>query len=128
VRYLKDAEGVQKLMERHRDNLAPKFAKVQEILNEELGGTGIASWTEAYGGYFISLDVLDGTATSVIRLAKEAGVALTPAGSTYPYGKEPRDRNIRLAPSFPPVADVDTAMRGVVVCVKLAAVDKLLEG
>jgi len=127
VRYLKDAEGVQKLMERHRDNLAPKFAKVQEILAEELGGTGIATWTEAYGGYFISLDVLDGTATSVIRLAKEAGVALTPAGSTYPYGKEPRDRNIRLAPSFPPVADVDTAMRGVVLCVKLAAIDKLLE-
>lgn len=127
VRYLKDAEGVQKLMERHRDNLAPKFAKVQEILTEELGGTGIATWTEAYGGYFVSLDVLDGTAASVIRLAKDAGIALTPAGSTYPYGKEPRDRNIRLAPSFPPVADLDTAMRGVVLCVKLAAIDKLLK-
>jgi DNA-binding transcriptional MocR family regulator len=128
VRFLKDAEGVQKLMERHRDNLAPKFAKVQEILAAELGGTGIANWTEAFGGYFISLDVLDGTASEVIRLAKEAGIALTPAGSTYPYGKDPRDRNIRLAPSFPPVADLDTAMRGVVLCVKLAAVEKLLEG
>jgi DNA-binding transcriptional MocR family regulator len=127
VRFLKDAEGVQKLMERHRDNLAPKFAKVQQILAEELGGTGIASWTEAYGGYFVSLDVLEGTAAEVIRLAKEAGIALTPAGSTYPYGKDPHDRNIRLAPSFPPVADLDTAMRGVVVCVKLAAVEKLLE-
>jgi len=128
ARFLKDAEGVQKLMERHRDNLAPKFAKVQDILAEELGDTGIAGWTEAFGGYFVSLDVLDGTAAEVIRLAKEAGVALTPAGSTYPYGKDPRDRNIRLAPSFPPVADVDTAMRGVVLCVKLAAVQKLLEG
>jgi DNA-binding transcriptional MocR family regulator len=127
VRFLKDAEGVQKLMERHRASLAPKFAKVQEILAEELGGTGIAGWTEAFGGYFISLDVLDGTASEVIRLAKEAGIALTPAGSTYPYGKDPRDRNIRLAPSFPPVADLDTAMRGVVLCVKLAAVEKLIQ-
>ena len=126
VRFLRDAEGVQKLMERHRDSLAPKFAKVREILGEGLDGTGVASWTEAYGGYFISLDVLDGTAAEVIRLAKEAGIALTPAGSTYPYGKDPRDRNIRLAPSFPPVADLDTAMRAVVVCVKLAAVNKLI--
>ena len=127
ARYLRDAAGVQKLMERHRDNLAPKFAKVQDILTEELGGTGIASWTEAYGGYFISLNVLDGTAAEVIRLAKEAGIALTPAGATYPYGKEPRDRNIRLAPSFPPIGELETAMRGVVLCVKLAAVEKLLQ-
>nr|WP_212530894.1 aminotransferase class I/II-fold pyridoxal phosphate-dependent enzyme [Actinospica durhamensis] len=126
VRFLKDADGVRKLMERHRESLAPKFAKVQEILTEGLGGTGVAHWTDAHGGYFISLDVLDGTAAEVIRLAKEAGIALTPAGSTYPYGKDPRDRNIRLAPSFPPVADLDTAMRAVVVCVKLAALDKLL--
>jgi len=127
ARFLGDAEGVQKLMEQHRDNLAPKFAKVQEILADSLGGTGIATWTEAFGGYFISLDVLDGTAAEVIRLAKEAGIALTPAGSTYPYGRDVRDRNIRLAPSFPPVADLDTAMRGVVLCVKLAAVEKLLQ-
>ena len=126
VRFLGDAEGVQKLMERHRDNLAPKFTKVQEILAEELGETGVASWTDTYGGYFVSLDVLDGTAAEVIRLAKEAGIALTPAGSTYPYGRDVRDRNIRLAPSFPPVADLDTAMRGVVLCVKLAAVEKLI--
>ena len=127
VRFLKDAEGVRKLMERHRDNLAPKFAKVQDILAEELAGTGIGSWTEAFGGYFISLNVLDGTASEVIRLAKEAGIALTPAGSTYPYGKEPRDRNIRLAPSFPPIGELETAMQGVVLCVKLAAVEKLLQ-
>ncbi|HET9172514.1 MAG TPA: aminotransferase class I/II-fold pyridoxal phosphate-dependent enzyme [Actinospica sp.] len=127
ARFFQDTDGVRKLMERHRDNLAPKFAKVQEILAKELGGAGIASWTEALGGYFVSLDVLDGTASEVIRLAKEAGIALTPAGSTYPYGKDPRDRNIRLAPSFPPVADVDAAMRGVVLCVKLAAVEKLLQ-
>lgn len=127
VRYLKDAAGVEKLMERHCASLAPKFARVLEILDEGLGGTGVGRWTEAEGGYFISLDVLDGTATSVIRLAKEAGIALTPAGSTYPLGQDPRDRNIRLAPSFPPIEDIDTAMRGVVVCVKLAAVEKLLE-
>lgn len=128
VRFLRDGDGVRRLMERHRGNLAPKFAKVRQILAEELGGTGVASWTEAHGGYFVSLNVLDGTAAEVIRLAKEAGIALTPAGSAYPYGKDPRDRNIRLAPSFPPVEDLDTAMRGVVVCVKLAAVDKLLAG
>ena len=128
VRFLKDADGVRKLMEQHRENLAPKFAKVQDILVEELGDTGIASWTEAFGGYFISLNVLDGTASEVIRLAKEAGIALTPAGSTYPHGKEPRDRNIRLAPSFPPIGELETAMQGVVLCVKLAAVEKLLQG
>jgi DNA-binding transcriptional MocR family regulator len=128
VRFLKDAEGVRKLMEQHRENLAPKFAKVRQILADELGGTGVGNWTEAYGGYFVSLDVPDGTASEVIRLAKEAGIALTPAGATYPYGKDPRDRNIRLAPTFPSVADLDTAMRGVVICVKLAAVDKLLAG
>jgi len=126
VRFLRDADGVRKLMERHRDNLAPKFAKVQEILAEGLGGTGVATWTEAYGGYFVSLDVLDGTASEVIRLAKDAGIALTPAVTRPPPGKDPRDRNIRLAPSFPPVADLDTAMRAVVLCVKLAAVAKLL--
>jgi DNA-binding transcriptional MocR family regulator len=126
VRFLRDADGVRRLMERHRENLAPKFAKVRQILAEELGGTGVASWTEAHGGYFISLDVVEGTAAEVIRLAKEAGIALTPAGSTYPYGKDPRDRNIRLAPSFPPVEDLETAMHGVVICVKLAAVDKFL--
>ena len=126
VRFLRDADGVRRLMERHRENLAPKFAKVRQILAEELGGTGVANWTEAHGGYFISLDVVEGTAAEVIRLAKEAGIALTPAGSTYPYGKDPRDRNIRLAPSFPPVEDLETAMHGVVICVKLAAVDKFL--
>ena len=126
VRLLKDTEGVERLMERHREILAPRFAAVQRILTDELGGTGVAEWTDAYGGYFISLDVLDGTASETIRLAKEAGIALTPAGSTYPYGKDPRDRNIRLAPTFPPVADLETAMHGVVICVKLAAVDKLL--
>ena len=127
VRFLKDTDGVHKLMERHRANLAPKFAKVRDILATELDGTGIASWTEAFGGYFISVDVLDGTAAAVIRLAKEAGIALTPAGATYPYGKDPRDRNIRLAPSFPPIDELETAMGGVVICVKLAAVEKLLQ-
>jgi DNA-binding transcriptional MocR family regulator len=125
VRFLKDTAGVHALMERHRENLAPKFTRVRDILAKELAGTGIASWTEAYGGYFVSLDVLDGTAAEVIRLAKEAGIALTPAGATFPYGKDPRDRNIRLAPSFPPLEELETAMAGVVLCVKLAAVRKL---
>jgi len=126
ARFLEDADGVLRLMERHREILAPKFAAVHRVLAEELGATGIATWTQAEGGYFVSLDVLDGTAAEVVRLAADAGVALTPAGATYPYGRDPRDRNLRIAPTFPPLADLDFALRALAVCVKLAAVEKLL--
>jgi DNA-binding transcriptional MocR family regulator len=117
------ADGVREHMRKHRAILAPKFEAVVEILTERLGGYGIASWTEPKGGYFVSLDVAPGTATRVVQLAKEAGIALTPAGATHPYGKDPEDKNVRLAPSMPPLDEVRTAMDGVATCVLLAAAE-----
>jgi DNA-binding transcriptional MocR family regulator len=112
-------------MTRHREIIAPKFAEVQRVLQEKLGGLGIATWTDPTGGYFVNLDVLDGTASRVIELARGAGVALTPAGSSYPYGRDPLDRNIRLAPTFPELPEVSAAMEAVATCVLLAAAEKL---
>ncbi|HEV6954157.1 MAG TPA: aminotransferase class I/II-fold pyridoxal phosphate-dependent enzyme [Promicromonospora sp.] len=117
------AEGVREHMRRHREILAPKFEAVVQILAERLGAYGIASWTEPRGGYFVSLDVAPGTASRVVELAKEAGIALTPAGATHPYGKDPENRNVRLAPSMPPLEEVRTAMGGVATCVLLAAAE-----
>src|SRR5699024_1614508 len=97
------AAGVREHMDRHREILAPKFEAVTSILAEELGQYGVASWTDPKGGYFVSLDVVPGTASRVVELAKEAGIALTPAGATFPYGKDPADQNIRLAPTMPPL-------------------------
>jgi aspartate/methionine/tyrosine aminotransferase len=119
-------QGVRDHMQKHRAIIAPKFEQVLTVLTEELGGLGIASWTEPTGGYFISLDVLDGTAARVIELAKGAGVALTQAGSSFPYGRDPRDRNIRLAPTFPEPAEVEAATRAVATCARLAAAEKLV--
>jgi aspartate/methionine/tyrosine aminotransferase len=120
-------QGVRDHMQKHRQIIAPKFATVLDVLHEELDDLGIASWTEPTGGYFISLDVLDGTAARVIELAKQAGVALTPAGSSFPYGDDPRDRNIRLAPTFPEQAEVEAATRAVATCARLAAAEKLVD-
>jgi DNA-binding transcriptional MocR family regulator len=128
VRYFGDTEGLLTQMGRHRALIAPKFATVIEVFTRELGGTGVASWTNPKGGYFISLDVLDGCAKEVVRLAKEAGVELTPAGSTYPYGRDPHDRNIRIAPTFPDAATVAPAAEGVALSVLLAATSALLAG
>jgi len=126
VNFLGDADGVLELMAQHREILAPKFATVLEILTNRLGPHGVATWTEPKGGYFVSLDVVDGTATRVVQLAKEAGIALTPAGASFPYGKDPRDRNIRIAPSFPPLDELAQAMEGLATCVLLAAAEKAL--
>lgn len=120
------AQGVRDHMARHRDLLAPKFDEVQRILTERLDGLGIATWTHPRGGYFVSLDVVPGTASRVIELARNAGVALTPAGSAFPYKRDPEDENIRLAPSFPVLAEVTGAMEAVATCVRLAAAEKLL--
>ncbi len=125
ARYLGDAEGVRALMRRHAASLAPKFERVLEILDERLGKYEVARWTTPTGGYFISLDVIDGTASRVVELAGEAGIALTGAGSSFPLKQDPNNRNIRLAPSLPPVAELETAMEGVATCVLLAAVEKL---
>ncbi|GGR73369.1 DNA-binding transcriptional MocR family regulator [Nocardioides luteus] len=120
------AAGVRDHMAKHRELLAPRFAAVEDALAAELGSLGVATWTKPAGGYFVSLDVLPGTASRVIELAKGAGVALTPAGSAFPGKVDPEDTNIRLAPSFPPLEQVSGAMEVVTVCVKLAAAEKLL--
>ena len=125
AQFFQTPQGVRDHMVRHREVIAPKFAEVQRILDERLGGLGVASWTTPTGGYFVSLDVLDGTAARVVQLAKEAGIALTPAGASFPRGDDPRDRNIRLAPTFPPLEQVTQAMEAVTTCVLLAAAEKL---
>ncbi|WP_067721082.1 aminotransferase class I/II-fold pyridoxal phosphate-dependent enzyme [Nocardia yamanashiensis] len=126
VRFFGDAEGVRTHMQKHRAILEPKFQLVLRILEDRLGASKVASWTEPKGGYFISLDVLEGTASKVVALAKDAGIALTPAGSSYPYGKDPEDKNIRIAPSFPSEAELEKAMDGLATCVLLAASEKLM--
>ena len=123
AQFFGSAQGVRDHMARHREIIAPKFAEVERVLSERLGGLGIASWTRPRGGYFVSLDVLDGTASRVVELAKEAGIALTPAGASFPHGDDPDDRNIRLAPTFPVLEEVTTAMEAVATCVLLAAAE-----
>ncbi|MBB5017342.1 DNA-binding transcriptional MocR family regulator [Chitinivorax tropicus] len=123
VRFLKDEAGLAALMDRHAAILKPKFDKVIEIFQRELGEWGIAHWTLPQGGYFISLDVPAGLAKRVVQLAKEAGIVLTPAGATFPYNKDPEDRNIRIAPSFPDLEEISQAAEGVALCVLLAAAE-----
>ena len=126
VRFLRDRDGVQHLMARHAAILRPRFDSVGRHLREGLEGWDIASWTEPRGGYFVSVDTLPGLATAVVRLAASAGVKLTPAGATYPGGRDPQDRNIRIAPSFPRVDEIDRAMAVFVTCLKLASVRQRL--
>jgi DNA-binding transcriptional MocR family regulator len=128
VRMLKDYDGLLARMDQHRAIIAPKFATVLETFDRFLGGTGVARWTRPRGGYFISLDVVDGCASAVVKLAKQVGVELTPAGSTYPYGKDPNDRNIRIAPTFPDESTIGPAAEGVALSVLVATTGKLLEG
>ncbi len=124
ARYLGSADGVRALMRRHRAIIEPKFAQVETILEDRLSEHGVATWTRPEGGYFISLDVPDGCATRVVALAKEAGIAMTGAGAAFPYGKDPRDRNIRIAPTFPSPDDVAAAIEGLCTCVLLAATEQ----
>ncbi|MCM1365443.1 MAG: aminotransferase class I/II-fold pyridoxal phosphate-dependent enzyme [Faecalibacterium sp.] len=126
VKYFKNLDGVKAHMKLHRSILAPKFKAVVNEFESSLGDYGVANWTDPNGGYFISLDVMDGTAKRVGELCKQAGVTLTTVGATYPYGTDPNDRNIRIAPSFPPVDELMTATKLLCICVKLAAVEKLL--
>ncbi len=125
AQFFVDAAGVRSHMRGHREIIAPKFQAVQDVLDARLGDYGVASWNAPTGGYFVNLDVIDGTAARVVELAKAAGVALTPAGSSFPYGDDPRDRNIRLAPTMPPLAEVSEAMDVVATCVLLAAMEQL---
>ncbi|NMO05114.1 aminotransferase class I/II-fold pyridoxal phosphate-dependent enzyme [Gordonia sp. TBRC 11910] len=127
VKFFGDADGVRAHMARHRDILVPKFRAVLDILEARLAESKVASWTDPEGGYFISLDVIDGAAARTIELAKNAGIALTAYGSTFPYKRDPHDRNIRLAPTFPQIDELKVAMDGVATCVLLASTEVLLE-
>jgi len=126
LRFLRDADGVRTHMLHHQKLLAPKFELVLDILEKRLSESKIASWTEPKGGYFVSLDVLPGTARRTVALAKDAGIAVTQAGASFPYGKDPDDTNIRIAPSFPPLADLAEAIDGLATCALLAAAEKML--
>jgi DNA-binding transcriptional MocR family regulator len=124
VRLLPDRKALLAHMDRHAELLKPKFAKVQEVLERELAGSGLATWTNPEGGYFVSLDTLDGCAKRVVSLANEAGVKLTAAGATFPYNNAPRDRNIRIAPTLPALSEIEQAMAVLSTCVKLASLEK----
>ena len=126
ARFLKD--NLKAHMHKHADVIRPKFLAVQEALENGLSEDDIARWTRPNGGYFISLDVPAGLAEKVVRMAAEAGVILTPAGATYPYGKDPEDRNIRIAPTFPMLEEVESAMDILILCTRLASVQQLILG
>lgn len=127
VKFYKDVKGIKNHMKLHRNILAPKFKAVINEFKAQLDEYKIAEWTKPNGGYFISLDVMPGTAKRVYELCKEGGVTLTTVGATFPYGIDPEDKNIRIAPSYPPVDELMTATKLLCLCVKLAAVEKLLE-
>ena len=127
VRYFKDFEGIKAHMRKHAALMRPKFEAVESVLEKELSGLGIGAWTKPRGGYFISFDAMEGCAKAIVAKCKEAGVALTGAGATFPYGKDPRDSNIRIAPSFPTPMEMQMATDLFVLCVKLVSVEKLLE-
>ena len=124
VKFFGDADGVRAHMRKHQALIQPKFELLLSTLEKELGGLDIASWTKPNGGYFFSLNVLNGCAKRVAQLCKDAGVVLTPAGASFPYGKDPDDRNIRIAPTFPSLSDLEQAAKVLCLCVKLAAAEK----
>lgn len=126
VNYFKNAEGIRTHMKKLGNELRPKFEIVLNTLEKELAGTGLLSWTKPQGGYFVAVDTLPGCAKETVRLAKEAGVVLTGAGATFPYQNDPQDRNIRIAPTYPTVEELQKAMELFCVCVKLAGVNRLL--
>lgn len=126
VRFFGDIDGMNEHMKKHAELIRPKFEALTEIMSEDLGGLGIAKWTNPNGGYFIGFDSLEGCAKEIVKRMKEAGVTLTGAGATYPYHKDPKDSNIRLAPTFPTVDELKLAARVFTVCVRLVSAQKLL--
>ncbi len=127
VKYFKDINGLKAHMMKHAQQMRPKFEAVLEVLDKELSGLGIGSWYAPRGGYFISFDAMEGCAKNIVAKCKEAGVKLTNAGATFPYGKDPKDSNIRIAPSFPTPEEMEQAADLFVLCVKLVSVEKILE-
>lgn len=128
VRFFKDIDGLKAHMKKHSELLRPKFEAVLNILEEELTGLEIGTWVKPRGGYFISFDAMPGCAKAIVKKCKDLGVVLTGAGATYPYGKDPQDSNIRIAPSFPTPEEMLEATKIFVLCVKLVSIEKLLEG
>ncbi|QDZ15572.1 aminotransferase class I/II-fold pyridoxal phosphate-dependent enzyme [Humibacter ginsenosidimutans] len=126
VRLLHDAEGVAEHMRRHREIIGPKFEAVSEVFERRLASYEAGSWTSPTGGYFVSLDVHEGCAARAVALAAQAGIAVTPAGSTYPYKKDPTDANIRIAPTMPPLAELVDALEGLCTAILLAEVEQLV--
>ena len=126
VRYFKNLDGLKAHMKKHADFLRPKFEATLKVLDDELTGLGIGTWSEPRGGYFISFDAVPGCAKAIVNKCKEAGVVLTGAGATYPYGKDPDDSNIRIAPSYPTLEELKQAAELFTLCAKLATVEKLL--
>jgi len=127
ARYFKNKNGLQEHMKKHADLMRPKFEAVLKILEEELGGLEIGSWLKPLGGYFISFEAMEGCAKKIVAKCKEAGVIMTNAGATYPYGKDPKDSNIRIAPSYPTLEEITKTAHLFALCVKLVSVEKLLE-
>ena len=127
VKYLQNKDHTLEVMKRHAAVLAPKFRMVVDTLDKEIAPCGFAQWNRPKGGYFVSLNTMHGTANRALSLCKEAGVEMTPAGATFPYGKDPQDSNIRIAPSLPPVEELEKAMDIFCTCLKIAALEKLLE-
>ncbi len=127
ARFFKNKAGVLEHMKKHAAIMRPKFEAVLNVLETELGGLEIGEWTKPKGGYFISFDSMEGCAKTIVAMMKDAGVVMTSAGATFPYGKDPKDSNIRIAPSFPPLEELELAAQIFTVCVKLASVNKLLE-
>ena len=126
VKYFKNLDGIKAHMKKHAALIAPKFEVVLKALDSELNGLEIAEWTEPRGGYFISLDVMQGTAKRVHKLMADAGVVMTGCGATFPYGNDPDDRNLRIAPTYPSVDELKIASDLLCLCVKLAALEKIV--
>ncbi len=126
ARFLKDIDGVLNVMVLHATSIRPKFAMVQQVLNRGLAGLGCANWSNPHGGYFVSFDTMEGCAKRVYNLCVEAGVTLTPAGATYPYGIDPSDCNIRISPTYPPINELEQAMELLAIVVKIVSIEKLL--
>jgi DNA-binding transcriptional MocR family regulator len=126
VRFYKNYQNIQLQMRKHAAIIRPKFSLVLNILQSELGNKNIATWSKPNGGYFISLNTMEGCAKRVVQMAAEAGVILTKAGATFPYGKDPYDQNIRIAPTYPPLNELKTAMELVTICLQQASIEKIL--
>ena len=126
ARFFGDINGLKAHMKKHAELLRPKFEAVLNAFDRDLDGLDVGTWVKPRGGYFISFDALPGCAKKIVAMCKDAGVVLTGAGATYPYGKDPRDRNIRIAPTFPSTAELQQAMDVLCVCIEIACIEKLL--